>query len=143
MKSYLTEDKDNIKIVKIEEVLSCDNDLTHEIILREDFAHFEEVTTENEFDRNDDMSVDHEVVSFSCNDCNDIFKESEELDLHIIECHKKKVHSCPRCFKRFKYEEALNSHYITCSTVECELCNKKFRTPGFLQVIANNFSKIL
>lgn len=136
MKSYVSEDNENIKVVKIEEILTnCDSDLPHEIILKDEFTHFEEVTTENELNLEDNISLDEEVnIPFSCSNCNEIFKDSEELEIHEKKCHSKKIHSCLRCFKRFKYAEALESHYITCCTVECEYCNKKFRTPGFLKV---------
>lgn len=142
MKSYLSEDSEHIKIVKFEEVLTnCDGEISQEIILKEDFSHFEEVTTEinNDCDNteNNEISVDYEInLSFTCDDCNTICKDAEYLELHKVECQKKTLvkYSCPTCFRRFKYEEALKSHYVTCSMVECEFCDKKFRTQGFLKV---------
>lgn len=134
MKSYLTEDNESeVELVKFDEVLeSYSEDVKEEP--NENFIHCEEITTETDLE-NDDMNIEYELVSYSCENCNVLFTTTEELELHIKDCSKEtRAYSCGKCFKKFKYADTWKTHINLCSTVECDLCNKRFRTPGFLQV---------
>lgn len=133
MRSYLREDNENIRIVKIEDVLSsCNNEFVANEIIEEDFTHFEEVTTEvGELSNDKITELDYEVnLSYNCKNCHQVFMTAEDLDAHHEDCETR----CPKCFKKFKYQDSLQLHFSHCVNHECPLCNKKFRTAGFLQV---------
>ena len=78
-----------------------------------------------------------EIISYNCKECNNIFNNENDLNIHIKTEHFSQKYSCPQCGKGFNQKNNLNLHRKGHNGKhelqnKCTICDISFETESQL-----------
>ncbi|CAH1117394.1 unnamed protein product [Phaedon cochleariae] len=107
----------------------------YDLLIRHKIAHAMKMEQQNvqydgTFEMDDCLDVKHEEVVFTCLQCDTVFSNKEDLDVHLKKHVKLKKISCSACGKKFSKSAHLNRHmrntHISEKQYKCTMCDKAF-----------------
>lgn len=154
LKNLLKEHLQNVKVVKIENMLEENDEpdnnskYSDELTADEEYLPMEDVAMIEEVDIAENNTIVEAVdfderinMVYECGDCYITFQNANELNDHALICHdneqgdaKESTFSCSNCGKKFKNIDVLRNHIRICEIHECHHCNKQFKSIGYLNV---------